>query len=45
MNMNPPKGWKLFCEKYTENIAYWYIPKGQSIKQENFPLIFSKLKF
>lgn len=42
--MNPPKGWKLFCEKYTENIAYWYIPKGQSIKQENFPLIFSKLK-
>ncbi len=42
--MKPPKGWKLFCENYTANNAYWYIPKGQAIKEDNFSLIRSRLK-
>jgi len=42
--MKPPKGWKLFCENYTANNAYWYIPKGQAIKEDNFDLIKTKLK-
>jgi hypothetical protein len=42
--MKPPKGWKLFCENYISNNAYWYIPKGLSIKEDNFSLIRSRLR-
>lgn len=41
--MNAPKGWKLFCDNYVSNNAYWYVPKGQVIKEDNFSLIRSKL--
>ncbi len=40
MNM---KSWKGFFERYLSDNGYWYIPKGLTVKEENFALIKDRL--
>lgn len=43
MSQTVPKEWRSFCEEYTSFLGYWYIPKGFTIKEENFPLLKRRL--
>jgi len=38
------KFWDRFIQGYVSNNAYWYIPKGQVVKEENFESIREKLR-
>lgn len=37
------KQWKGFLEKYLSDNGYWYIPKGLTVKEENFQFIKDRL--
>ena len=36
--------WKNFIKTYISDTLYWYIPKGFTVKEENFESIRNKLK-
>jgi hypothetical protein len=44
MSTKCPKGLEPFCEEYIADNGYWYIPKGFTIKEDNFSSIIDKLK-
>jgi hypothetical protein len=38
-----PRGWKKFCDEYVTGRGYWYVPKGLTVKKDNFGLIKTRL--
>jgi hypothetical protein len=39
-----PRGWKKYCDEYVTARGYWYVPKGLTVKKDNFGLIKTRLR-